>query len=227
MNTIYYFFNFIIGTCLASHALIIHERWPEQNTIFSRSHCSICEYELSLLDEIPLFSFLFLKGHCRYCKSPIPAELFLFELIGGIAFTNIDFSNKNGILTSILLFSLLLATIADYNQKSFNLLFLIPAISIAILYNQLSSYSLIDWGSFTCIIFVLSWYVFKQKMGSGDLIIYLIISNYFSITVANLSLLIASFLAIIIFLIEKNDKNQSFPFLPFIFIGLILIRFLT
>ena len=227
MNSIYYFFNFIIGTCLASHALVIYERWPERNIIFARSHCDNCKFELSLLDEIPLFSFLVLRGRCKYCQSSIPAELFLFELIGGIAFTTIDFSNKNGILTSILLFSLLLVTISDYNQQNFDLLFLVPATLIAIFYNQFPNYNLIDWISFICIISILGWNAFKQKMGSGDLIIYLIISSYFSTTVANFTLLIASLLAIIVFLIERNDKNQSFPFLPFIFTGLAFTQFLV
>ena len=226
MNSIYYFFNFMIGSCLASHALVIYERWPEQNTIFYRSHCSNCKFELLLLDEIPIFSFLFLKGRCRYCQSPIPAELFLFEIIGGIAFTTIDFSNKNCILTSILLFSLLLTTIADYNQQSFDLLFLVPAAVITLLYNQFANYKLIDWISFGCITFVLSWNIFKQKMGSGDLLIYLIIASYFSVTAASLALLVASFLAITVFIIEQNNKKQSFPFLPYIFIGLIFTQFL-
>lgn len=134
--------------------------------------------------------------------------------------------NKNCILTSILLFSLLLTTIADYNQQSFDLLFLVPAAVITLLYNQFANYKLIDWISFGCITFVLSWNIFKQKMGSGDLLIYLIIASYFSVTAASLALLVASFLAITVFIIEQNNKKQSFPFLPYIFIGLIFTQFL-
>ena len=80
--------------------------------------------------------------------------------------------------------------------------------------------------TFGCITFVLSWNIFKQKMGSGDLLIYLIIASYFSVTAASLALLVASFLAITVFIIEQNNKKQSFPFLPYIFIGLIFTQFL-
>ncbi|WP_232463141.1 prepilin peptidase [Lactobacillus acidophilus] len=104
MNSIYFLLNFFIGACLASHANVIYERWDTRNFIFSRSYCDNCKSTLSLLDEIPLFSYLLLKGKCKYCQKNIPRELFFFELVGGFAFCTINFSDKSQIITSIFIF---------------------------------------------------------------------------------------------------------------------------
>ncbi|WP_367302786.1 prepilin peptidase, partial [Lactobacillus helveticus] len=114
LNLIYLFTNFVIGTCIASHMAVIFDRWENKNFIFSRSYCKYCHFELSLLDEIPIISYLLLRGHCRYCKQPIPSELFLFELVEGFAFSLIDFSSINGITNSVFLSSLLLTAISDF-----------------------------------------------------------------------------------------------------------------
>jgi prepilin signal peptidase PulO-like enzyme (type II secretory pathway) len=50
-----------------------------------RSVCSNCKHQLAVLDLVPLFSWLFLKGKCRYCKKPI-ADSPLVELTAGLVF---------------------------------------------------------------------------------------------------------------------------------------------
>ena len=225
MNLFYTFTNFFIGSCLASHACVIYQRSNQRDFIFARSQCDNCHFELSLLDELPLISFLLLKGRCRYCKQEIPTDLFFFELLGGFCFCSIDFSNHVGILTAILLFSLLLVTISDYNEKEFNLLWLTPALLVVLIHNQLSSFQLIDWFSFLLMIFIFSWNIFKRKIGLGDLLVYLIIALYFTPAYANLVFLIASILLIFIYLIEKRQANYQHPFIPYIFMGLIIAQF--
>ena len=53
--------------------------------VFKGSHCPHCKHELSPLDNIPLMSFVFLRGRCRYCKTAISWQYPLVELISGIA----------------------------------------------------------------------------------------------------------------------------------------------
>lgn len=51
-----------------------------------RSVCDSCGKELGWWENIPLLSFLFLKGKCRECHSPIPREYFLVELATGLIY---------------------------------------------------------------------------------------------------------------------------------------------
>ncbi|MGN0038657.1 MAG: prepilin peptidase [Coriobacteriales bacterium] len=46
-----------------------------------RSHCAVCNHELGALDLVPVLSWLFLRGRCRYCGEPISARYTLAELL--------------------------------------------------------------------------------------------------------------------------------------------------
>ncbi|TAL93294.1 MAG: prepilin peptidase [Rhodanobacter sp.] len=48
------------------------------------SHCPQCKHPLSAADNIPLFSWLLLRGRCRYCKARISIQYPLVELLGGV-----------------------------------------------------------------------------------------------------------------------------------------------
>lgn len=55
--------------------------------IKGRSHCDSCNHVLSTKDLIPVFSFLFLKGKCRYCKKKLSPTLFVYEFVSGVVFS--------------------------------------------------------------------------------------------------------------------------------------------
>jgi leader peptidase (prepilin peptidase)/N-methyltransferase len=48
------------------------------------SHCPRCKHRLAASDNIPLFSWLLLRGRCRYCKAPISIQYPLVELLSAI-----------------------------------------------------------------------------------------------------------------------------------------------
>ena len=53
--------------------------------VFTASHCPACKHKLSALDNIPLLSWLVLRGRCRYCKTPISAQYPLVEALTLVA----------------------------------------------------------------------------------------------------------------------------------------------
>ena len=55
-----------------------------ESFLHGRSHCTSCGHALSALDLVPIFSWLFLGGKCRYCKTKISARYMLTELFFGI-----------------------------------------------------------------------------------------------------------------------------------------------
>jgi len=90
---------FLFGTALGSFIAVINNRY---NTglpfLKGRSICFSCNTELKSRDLIPIFSFIFLRGKCRYCQSKIPKETFIVEILMGILTILVAF--KVGILGS-------------------------------------------------------------------------------------------------------------------------------
>lgn len=224
MNLIFKISNFLIGTCLASHACVIVERVGKEDFIFSRSKCTNCNQQLNIFDEIPLISYLLLKGRCRYCKVQIPAEYFVTEFLGGAAFLKIDFSNPHDAITAIILFNILLAAISDYQSKEFDIAFVFPAFFISALriiktFEQINITDLVEF----CPIFLLFLYeTIKHKIGKGDLLIYLVLTFCFDPKFANLTFLTASIILLSFFIGGEVSKNEPVAFIPFIYIGLII-----
>lgn len=79
-------FIFVFGTTIGSFLNVLIDRLPQEHSILGRSHCDRCNHKLSPLDLIPLFSFMFLKGRCKYCKNSISFVIFTVELITGVSF---------------------------------------------------------------------------------------------------------------------------------------------
>ena len=78
---------FIIGTILGSFYLVIGTRLPlKDNIITGRSRCDHCKHELKWYELIPIFSYIFLMGKCRYCHKRISASHILMELASGMLF---------------------------------------------------------------------------------------------------------------------------------------------
>lgn len=77
-------FGFILGICLGSLAKALADRSLKNASFLGRSSCSSCKHKLSWYDLIPLFSYLTLKGRCRYCHKGISNEYLLVEIVTGI-----------------------------------------------------------------------------------------------------------------------------------------------
>ena len=72
---------FIVGAYMGSFAYTIILRWPEgEPFLLSWSRCPHCQRQLSWYDNIPLLSWIFLKGRCRSCSYKISFEYFFMEI---------------------------------------------------------------------------------------------------------------------------------------------------
>ena len=78
---------FILGVCIGSFLGVLVDRIPfGKSFLAGRSHCDYCKQKLSFLDLIPLLSFAFLKGKCRYCHRRLSIFYPAIELMTGILF---------------------------------------------------------------------------------------------------------------------------------------------
>ena len=78
-------FLFVFGLIIGSFLNVIIYRLPRgMSIVLPRSHCPACSHRLGAKDLIPLFSFIFQKGRCRYCGAIIPWRYPVVELLTGI-----------------------------------------------------------------------------------------------------------------------------------------------
>ncbi len=76
--------GFILGTVLGSFIKAIGDRSLTDRSFLGRSYCERCKHLLIWYDLLPLFSYLSLKGKCRYCGKKIEREYFIVELLVGL-----------------------------------------------------------------------------------------------------------------------------------------------
>lgn len=81
------FCMFVIGTLFGSFFSLATYRLPRhQDILVKRSYCPNCNHNLGFFDLIPILSYIFCVGKCRYCKDKISIRYFLLEITNGIVF---------------------------------------------------------------------------------------------------------------------------------------------
>ncbi len=86
MESLSFFFAFVFGLIIGSFLNVVALRFGIRKVTKGRSMCFSCGKVLTALELIPLFSFLFLKGKCYKCKTPISWRYPLVELGTGLMF---------------------------------------------------------------------------------------------------------------------------------------------
>jgi leader peptidase (prepilin peptidase)/N-methyltransferase len=87
LDIVYSFYFFLLGLLLGSFYNVCIYRIPQGESVsFPPSHCTNCNTRLRHLDLIPVLSYVFLKGKCRYCSEKISPRYASIELLTGIIF---------------------------------------------------------------------------------------------------------------------------------------------
>ena len=95
MDIILYILLFCMGTVFGSFFTLAVSRIPiGQDITHERSYCPNCNHKLSFLDMIPILSYIFLGGKCRYCKQKIRIRYLILEVFSGIVFVLFALSIK-------------------------------------------------------------------------------------------------------------------------------------
>lgn len=87
MDIFYYLMIFIMGTVFGSFFTLAVYRIPLKKDItHERSFCPNCNHKLGFWDMIPIFSYIFAKGKCRYCGEKIRIRYLILEALSGTVF---------------------------------------------------------------------------------------------------------------------------------------------
>jgi prepilin signal peptidase PulO-like enzyme (type II secretory pathway) len=226
-----------------------------EETLWGRSYCPKCKKQIAWYDNIPVLSFVFLKGKCRNCQQKISWQYPIVELITAIllslsfynifgsptfydlAFLNDSYFNLKNLLFLIrdwiFLFTLIVVFIGDFKWQEVPMLIVWPATTLVLILNFfiINNPSSIIISAVIGLLFFLIQYLLtaKKGIGEGDIWLGLFIGAYF----ANWQiLLVALFLSYIIgsiisiYLLKKSKKLKSKIALgPFLVIGSILALF--
>ena len=81
MEILFIIMFFFIGTVFGSFFTLAVYRIPlKKNITYERSFCPNCEHRLEFKDLIPVFSYIFLKGKCRYCGQKVRPRYLILEI---------------------------------------------------------------------------------------------------------------------------------------------------
>jgi prepilin signal peptidase PulO-like enzyme (type II secretory pathway) len=86
MNILLYFYIFIFGLIIGSFLNCLIWRLHKKESLWGRSYCPKCKKQIAWYDNLPVLSFIFLKGKCRHCGKKISWQYPLVELVTGILF---------------------------------------------------------------------------------------------------------------------------------------------
>ena len=176
---------FAFGCCIGSFLNVVIFRIPLQRSIiYPSSRCLKCNSKINWFDNIPIFSWLILKGECRFCKNKISFQYPLIELLTGVLFF-VSFYSKPSlfeavskefvlIMGCILSSILILLSVFDYKYFWLPSLLTVNGIFLGLI-NALIFDFFIDFNNFTFFKYsllgsVLGYLIFKLMSLLGEFI---------------------------------------------------------
>lgn len=231
MNDLYFI---VLGLLIGSFLGVVIDRLPINKSIVSgRSQCEFCQRDLTALELIPIFSFLFQKGKCRKCHRNLSWRYPLLEFITAIAFWLTYRTSGISIQTGItLIFVSILIVIAFIDIDTmliydrFNILILILAILELFLFRKSIFDMLIGFlvVSFPLLIVAL----ITNGIGGGDIKLMAVSGALLgaknNVVAFIIAVIIGGIYGIIVLLTNKHNRKDAIPFGPFLCLGLFIAR---
>ncbi len=240
MKILYLIIFFIFGLFFGSFFTVIGLRLPQKVSFVSgRSHCDKCAHELSFIDMIPVFSYLFLRGRCRYCKEKINPLSTYMEIFTGILFALAYYSFGFSLSLFIALGIVALLIIVTVSDMSY---LVIPDEVLIFFTIYFIFFEFLDLGlkaTFLKIIsgvflFLLMYLIMlvgnkvfkRESMGGGDIKMMFIFGVILHPLLGVISIFLGSCLALpVSLMILVKHKERIVPFGPFLLLALTLLYF--
>lgn len=234
--------SFIIGAFLGSFCTLAVYRIPLHKDItHERSFCINCNHKLGFWDLIPIFSYIFLRGKCRYCGQKIRIRYFLLEIFFGFTYMifiislNINITKLDQNMIIYILYSTLylvmLFIIAgidkEYKKIQYSVL-VFGAFStiIYMLYLYVVGDNIYRYGIYilTTVILILIGYKYNKQNSEHNykiqiLLLLFLMLLYSNIQILTLTIISTYFIILLIKIKNKTSKEEKIP------IGFLLCSF--
>lgn len=229
---------FIMGSVFGSFFTLAVYRLPrKENITYVRSHCTSCDHKLNFLDLIPIWSYIFLGGKCRYCKEKIRSRYILLEIFSGLVFLLIASSLKISAFSSIFefvnlafiyLFMCAVFILGGIDKETYKIHdgTILYGIVVALAYGIFNAfkgltmkYNLIGFLVYPLIFFLIN-YVLKQTkkekdlpIGFGDIEYVALVGLFLGFGMQTLVLLLTVVISVLYAIILKiKSKEIKIPF---------------
>ncbi len=232
----------IFGAIIGSFLNVCISRLPkEESIIIPGSHCPHCHHPIQFYDNVPLISYLWLRGKCRYCKRSISIQYPLVEGITGIS--SLFLFLKYGPSWSYLFYfsfvaALIVITVIDLYHQIIPDVISLPGIGVGLLgaliiphiafKNSLIG-MLLGGGSLFIIATLYQWLFKREGMGGGDVKLLAMIGAFLGweavLLTILLSSLIGSITGIMMIVLKGKDFKYAIPFGPFLSLGAAIALF--
>lgn len=199
---------------------------------FPPSTCPQCGHKIRAWENIPIISYLFLKGKCSNCETSISARYPLIEFLSGILSVVIALTFGVHVLTAVALiftWMLIALTFIDYDEQLLPDDITLPLLWLGILVNTFGLITDLHSSVYGTIFGYLSlWSVYivfklvtgKEGMGHGDFKLLAALGawcGWQSLTIIIiLSSVAGCIYGLIVFLLFRNHSGKPFPFGPFL-----------
>lgn len=238
----WYIASVIFGAIVGSFLNVCILRLPkEESIVWPGSHCPHCKSPIDFYDNIPVISYILLKGKCRHCRSSIS---FQYPLVEGItALTSLILFMKFGPSLSYLFYFLFVAALIvvtgiDLYYQIIPDVISLPGIGVGLLASlmipQITFWNsligiLLGGGSLFLVAAVYQWLFKREGMGGGDVKLLAMIGGFLGwkavILTILLGSLIGSIIGIMVMVVKGKDFKYAIPFGPFLSLGAVLSLF--
>jgi leader peptidase (prepilin peptidase)/N-methyltransferase len=243
-GTILILFALLFGLILGSFLNVCIHRIPQKESIIRPpSTCPECKEMIRFYDNIPLVSYVILRGKCRFCKKPIPIRYPIVELLTGLL--SVALFIRYGLTTRYFLFfafsaSLIVVTFIDLYHKIIPDVISLPGILVGLAAVSVFRLNNLSWkdsligiiiggGSLFLIGITYQWLRKKEGMGMGDVKLLAMIGAWMGYMALPYIILISSLAGIFIgggsLVLSKKDFGQRIPFGPFLVLGALMTLF--
>jgi len=238
-----YLIILLFGLVMGSFINVCIHRLPRNESIIHpSSHCPSCERPIRIYDNIPLISFILLKGRCRFCQAKIPLRYPWVEFIHGVGAISMahQFSLSWAALIYFLFFSSLVAVaFIDLSHQIVPDVITLPGMVCGLMASSMvlppgfmgALVGLLVGGGLFYLIAILSVVLLKKEgMGGGDIKLIAMIGAFLGwqevlITIF-LAALLGSIVGLSLIVFCGRSRSDPIPFGPFLALGAVSSLFL-
>lgn len=236
------FISFLFGAIVGSFLNVCIYRLPrEESIVFPGSHCPYCKTPIRFYDNIPIISYIFLRGKCRYCSHSISPQYPIIEWL--TALSSVLLFIKYGISLNYLIYfafvsALIVITVIDLYHQIIPDVISLPGIGVGLLSSLILSnitfweslIGIISGGGILFLVAVGYQWLFKREgMGGGDVKLLAMIGAFLGWKSVFLTIILSSFIGsvvgIVLIAIKGKNLKYAIPFGPFLSLGAVISLF--